>query len=87
MNRPLPAVLCSFVCAQSCKKYNVPGRPFVSCRVTQLYDAGACVYFYMGFIFKGLDDPVDIYSKVEAEARDEILACGGSLSHHHGVGE
>ena len=24
--------------------------------------------------------------KIERAARDEILLCGGSLSHHHGVG-
>ena len=24
---------------------------------------------------------------MEARARDEVLACGGSLSHHHGVGK
>lgn len=28
-----------------------------------------------------------VYSEVEAEAREEILAHGGSLSHHHGVGK
>lgn len=28
-----------------------------------------------------------IYNEIEADARDEILASGGSLSHHHGVGK
>lgn len=27
------------------------------------------------------------YEHIENSARDEILACGGSLSHHHGVGK
>eukprot|EP00455_Lapot_gusevi_P019918 TRINITY_DN2118_c0_g1_i4.p1 TRINITY_DN2118_c0_g1~~TRINITY_DN2118_c0_g1_i4.p1 ORF type:complete len:219 (+),score=106.68 TRINITY_DN2118_c0_g1_i4:69-659(+) len=65
----------------------VPGTPFVSCRVTQLYDTGACVYFYFGFLFRGLKDPVKVFSEVEHEAREEIMRCGGSLSHHHGVGK
>jgi len=57
----------------------------VSCR--QTYDTGACVYFYFGFSWKGLKDPVGIFSRVEDEAREQILALGGSLSHHHGVGK
>jgi alkyldihydroxyacetonephosphate synthase len=28
-----------------------------------------------------------LYNEVEAAARDEILASGGSLSHHHGIGK
>lgn len=86
-------------------------------RVTQTYDAGACVYFYFAFNYRGLSDPVHVYEQVEVSglkcsehpalnpnnlqslgefkiffyvfisqhaARDEILANGGSLSHHHG---
>ncbi|KTG36183.1 hypothetical protein cypCar_00038370, partial [Cyprinus carpio] len=56
-------------------------------RVTQTYDAGACVYFYFAFNYRGLSDPVHIYEQVEVcthAAREEILANGGSLSHHHG---
>lgn len=71
----------------SAKKKGCPVAPWVSARVTQTYDTGAAVYFYFGFIFRGLKNPVRIFSEVEAEARDEILANGGSLSHHHGVGK
>lgn len=53
----------------------------------QTYDTGACVYFYFGFIFRGLKDPLGTYLDIENGARDEILKCGGSLSHHHGVGK
>ena len=31
-------------------------------------------------------DPVHLYEEIENAAREEILECGGSLSHHHGVG-
>ena len=71
----------------SCQKRGIAIAPFVSCRVTQLYDTGACVYFYFGFIFKGVKDPTRTFSEVEHEARECVLACGGSLSHHHGVGK
>ena len=52
----------------------------ISCRVTQSYDAGVCVYFYFGFSDpeKKLSDPVHIYREIENKARDEILA-GGKL--------
>lgn len=69
------------------KRRGVPGKPWVSARVTQTYDTGAAVYFYFGFIFKGVQNPIRVFSEVEAEARDEIMANGGSLSHHHGVGK
>ncbi|XP_031777447.1 alkyldihydroxyacetonephosphate synthase isoform X2 [Nasonia vitripennis] len=59
----------------------------ISCRITQTYDSGCCIYFYMGFNYENLADPVATYEAIEHSAREEILACGGSLSHHHGVGK
>ncbi|XP_030373520.1 alkyldihydroxyacetonephosphate synthase [Scaptodrosophila lebanonensis] len=59
----------------------------ISCRVTQTYDAGACIYFYFGFRYSDIPNPVEVFEAIEHSARDEILACGGSLSHHHGVGK
>ncbi|XP_068429008.1 alkyldihydroxyacetonephosphate synthase, peroxisomal [Clinocottus analis] len=72
---------------QECKDKGVQFQPLTSCRVTQTYDAGACVYFYFAFNYRGLSDPVHVYEEVEHAAREEILANGGSLSHHHGVGK
>lgn len=37
--------------------------------------------------FQGVGDPPGVFAKLEEAARDEILAAGGSLSHHHGVGK
>lgn len=65
----------------------LPGRPFVTARVTQLYETGVCVYFYFAYYFKGVRDPSGVYAEMERAARDEILRSGGSLSHHHGVGK
>lgn len=65
----------------------LPGTPFVSCRVTQVYPTGVCVYFYLAFYAKGVADPVGLFHDIEREAREEVLATGGSLSHHHGVGK
>uniref|UniRef100_A0A8C5HCF2 Alkylglycerone-phosphate synthase n=1 Tax=Gouania willdenowi TaxID=441366 RepID=A0A8C5HCF2_GOUWI len=72
---------------RECKDKGVQFSPLSSCRVTQTYDAGACVYFYFAFNYRGLSDPVHVYEQVEHAAREEILANGGSLSHHHGVGK
>ncbi|RXG52385.1 Alkyldihydroxyacetonephosphate synthase, peroxisomal, partial [Armadillidium vulgare] len=48
---------------QECKARDIKYH-FVTCRVTQTYDAGACT-----------------------SAREEIIGCGGNISHHHGVGK
>lgn len=67
-------------------KRGLPGKPFVTARVTQIYPSGVCVYFYFAFYYKGVADPSEVYHQIENAAREEILAAGGSLSHHHGVG-
>ncbi|XP_076380263.1 alkyldihydroxyacetonephosphate synthase [Megalopta genalis] len=72
--------------ARECYKYKIE-HYFISCRVTQTYDAGCCIYFYMAFNYQSLLDPVETYEAIEHSARQEILASGGSLSHHHGVGK
>ncbi|XP_076323207.1 alkyldihydroxyacetonephosphate synthase, peroxisomal-like [Tachypleus tridentatus] len=82
--------LCKNVKARVLKEAEAHGlvhEPFISCRVTQIYDVGACIYFYMGINGHCLPDPVHVYEELEAAARDEILVCGGSVSHHHGIGK
>lgn len=65
----------------------LPGNPFISCRVTQVYETGVCVYFYFAIYYKGVDNPSEVFAELERAARDEILRSGGSLSHHHGIGK
>lgn len=43
-------------------------RAFITCRVTQTYDAGAVVYFYFAFKYRGVPDPVHMYEEVEVGA-------------------
>lgn len=76
------------------KRYHIIKPMLVTCRVTQAYDAGACVYFYFAFNYQnGFDsaatqlDPVKVYEAIEHAARDEIISMGGSISHHHGIGK
>lgn len=72
---------------RSSKTCGVQYPIYSSARVTQVYDAGACIYFYFAINYYGINDPVKLYNDIEAAARDEILASGGSLSHHHGIGK
>ncbi|HXK25813.1 MAG TPA: FAD-binding oxidoreductase [Myxococcota bacterium] len=72
---------------QEHEKRGLPGRPFISVRVTQLYGTGVCLYFYFAFHYKGVENPSEVFAELERAARDEILRSGGSLSHHHGVGK
>ncbi|CAB9505815.1 Alkyldihydroxyacetonephosphate synthase, peroxisomal [Seminavis robusta] len=65
----------------------LPGKPVISCRITQLYEEGACVYFYMAISGQGLSNPCDTFAAMEHEARESCMRHGGSLSHHHGVGK
>jgi len=65
----------------------LPAKPFVTARVTQVYQTGAAIYFYLGFYFKGVPNPSQVYCELENIARGEILRSRGSLSHHHGVGK
>lgn len=63
------------VVADECKKHGIDYF-LISCRVTQTYDAGACVYFYFGFRYNTQSDPVHTYEEIENKARDEILSSG-----------
>ncbi|GMH61430.1 hypothetical protein TrST_g6711 [Triparma strigata] len=65
----------------------VCGEALVSARVTQLYEDGACVYFYYIMDSSGLKDGNRTFSEIEEIARGTILENGGNLSHHHGVGK
>ncbi|XP_017108588.2 alkylglycerone-phosphate synthase [Drosophila bipectinata] len=84
---------CSLLCrsvkqkvVSECQKRSITFYT-ISCRVTQTYDAGACIYFYFGFRCLDVANPVELFEAIEHSAREEILSCGGSLSHHHGVGK
>ncbi len=58
--------------------------PVILCHVSHVYPAGASLYFTIGCA--QLDDPVTQWRQAKAAASDAILAAGGSITHHHGVG-
>ena len=72
---------------QEHQNLNLPGKPFIGCRVTQIYSDGVCLYFYLCISVRGIQDQLSTFASLEEIARGEILLRGGSLSHHHGVGK
>lgn len=72
---------------QKHEEYGLPGRPYISPRITQLYHTGVCIYFTHGFSTMGVENPDEVFSKIEHSLRETIMAAGGSISHHHGVGK
>ena len=67
--------------------FGLPGKPYVSYRITQVYHTGVCIYFMYGIYIKGVALPEKIFSTIEHSLRESILENGGSISHHHGVGK
>ncbi|KAG7202452.1 hypothetical protein KM043_018751 [Ampulex compressa] len=72
--------------ARDCHAHGIT-RFLISCRITQTYDAGCCVYFYLAFRMNDMEKSIEVHEAIERAARQEIMASGGSLSHHHGVGK
>ncbi|MGZ4196420.1 MAG: FAD-binding oxidoreductase [Solirubrobacteraceae bacterium] len=56
----------------------------VLCHISHVYASGASLYFTVACA--QLEDPVAQWRTAKAAAGDAILAAGGSITHHHGVG-
>jgi alkyldihydroxyacetonephosphate synthase len=64
--------------------------PFLSYRVSQCYNTGVCVYFTFGFYNdpeNSVEQGIAIYHKMEKSMRETMTKYGGSISHHHGIGQ
>ena len=69
------------------KEAKLPGKFYISYRITQVYHTGVCIYFMYALYSKGIDQPEKVYDQIEHSLREAILENGGSISHHHGVGK
>lgn len=69
------------------REFNLPGTPYVSYRITQVYHTGVCIYFMFAVYVKGVQEPDQIFARIEHSLRETIIENGGSISHHHGVGK
>jgi alkyldihydroxyacetonephosphate synthase len=61
----------------------LPGA-LVLCHVSHVYETGASLYFTVAAT--EADDPVAQWLAAKVAASDAIVAAGGSITHHHGVG-
>jgi alkyldihydroxyacetonephosphate synthase len=69
------------------QQHGLPGKPFMSFRVTQTYRTGVCIYFMIGFYAKDIPHSEEVLGAIEHDLRQTIIDHGGSISHHHGVGK
>ena len=61
-------------------------KPIVMCHISHSYRDGASLYFT--YIFpRALEHEIEQWHSIKKAATDAIIANGGTLSHHHGVGE
>jgi alkyldihydroxyacetonephosphate synthase len=58
--------------------------PLVGCHVSHLYPTGAALYFTV--LAAREDDGAVQWRRAKAAALEAVLAGGGTISHHHGVG-
>ncbi|MFF0226779.1 FAD-binding oxidoreductase [Streptomyces sp. NPDC004629] len=58
--------------------------PLVMCHISHVYENGASLYFTV--VSAQGADPVAHWATAKHAANDAVLAAGGTISHHHGVG-
>jgi alkyldihydroxyacetonephosphate synthase len=58
--------------------------PVVLCHISHVYPSGASLYFTVAAA--QADDPLSQWRTAKAAASDAIIAAGGSITHHHGIG-
>ncbi|WP_217132532.1 FAD-binding oxidoreductase [Streptomyces sp. AC558_RSS880] len=58
--------------------------PLVMCHISHVYENGASLYFTV--VSARGEDPVAHWTRAKHAAGEAILAAGGTISHHHGVG-
>ncbi|MEW2294244.1 FAD-binding oxidoreductase [Streptomyces sp. NPDC006743] len=58
--------------------------PLVMCHISHVYENGASLYFTV--VSAQGEDPVAHWAPAKRAASEAVLAAGGTISHHHGVG-
>ncbi|WP_200261843.1 FAD-binding oxidoreductase [Streptomyces sp. HSG2] len=58
--------------------------PLVMCHISHVYENGASLYFTV--VCGRGEDPPEHWRRAKHAANDAILAAGGTISHHHGIG-
>ncbi|GHH94011.1 FAD-binding oxidoreductase [Streptomyces capillispiralis] len=58
--------------------------PLVMCHISHVYENGASLYFTV--VSARGEDPLAHWARAKHAANEAILAAGGTITHHHGVG-
>ncbi|MFH9404171.1 FAD-binding oxidoreductase [Streptomyces sp. NPDC017638] len=58
--------------------------PLVMCHISHVYENGASLYFTV--VSAQGEDPVAHWAPAKHAACEAVLAAGGTISHHHGIG-
>ncbi|MFJ1967742.1 FAD-binding oxidoreductase [Streptomyces sp. NPDC087903] len=58
--------------------------PLVMCHISHVYENGASLYFTV--VSAQGEDPLAHWTRAKHAANEAILAAGGTITHHHGVG-
>ncbi|GHI01994.1 alkyldihydroxyacetonephosphate synthase [Streptomyces cellostaticus] len=58
--------------------------PLVMCHISHVYENGASLYFTV--VSAQGEDAVAHWTRAKHAANDAVLAAGGTITHHHGVG-
>ena len=70
------------------KNKNLDEVPFISYRISQIYNEGVCLYLYYGFVSNKLDEKCKRdFEEMSSIIKNYIINNGGSISHHHGIGK
>ena len=64
----------------------VKGVILVTAHVSHFYPNGVGMYFTFGGVETGEDTNFDFYQKVWNTTMEAVVASGGSIAHHHGIG-
>lgn len=65
----------------------VGGYVFVMAHFSHVYSEGSSIYFTFAGFGKDLEDTLDVYGKTWQAGLGAVAASGGSIAHHHGVGQ
>ncbi|HEX3755874.1 MAG TPA: FAD-binding oxidoreductase [Rhizomicrobium sp.] len=80
------AVRAALDAAMRCNAPREDAQGIVLCHISHAYADGASLYFTFLFPRK-LDAEIEQWRAIKRAASDALLAAGGTISHHHGVGE
>ncbi|MFF4487898.1 FAD-binding oxidoreductase [Streptomyces sp. NPDC001544] len=80
----IPALYASVRTALTASLTEAGTPPLVMCHISHVYENGASLYFTV--VSAQGEDPVAHWAPAKRAAGEAILAAGGTISHHHGVG-